>query len=104
MPSQPVSSLPPRLAGLLLGASYVLLVLITVFTSFWTQHQFDRAEAQRCDLLVVQIRLTEIQVSILSASNPPPPPEQQAEIDAQARRLKALIVDVCPDVSLPQGG
>jgi type II secretory pathway component PulM len=99
MTGQPVSS--PRTAGILLGLSYVLLVLVIAFGAFWIQDQFEHAQDQRCDLLAIQIKLAQLEVVILHASDPPPPPDVQADIDNRVDLIRGRVQIACPDTDLP---
>jgi hypothetical protein len=88
-------------AGILLGLSYVLLVLVIAFGAFWIEDQFDHAQDQRCDQLAIQIRLAGLQVVILRESNPPPPPDVQADIDNRVDLIRGRVQIACPDTDLP---
>lgn len=87
---------------MLLSLSYLILVLIVGFGAYWVQYQFDKAEHQRCELLVVQVRLAEVQVILLREGTPPPAPAVRAQIEDQITAMKDRFAQSCPDTALPQ--
>lgn len=90
-----------RVAAALLVLSYVLLVAVVSFGAFWIRQQFDKAEQDRCEMLVVQIQLTAAEVLTLKAANPPLPADVQSVVDDHIGQIREHVKQVCPDTSVP---
>jgi hypothetical protein len=90
-----------RSAAYLLVTSYVLLVAVTVAGAFWIQEQFDQAQAERCDLLVIQIKLAQLEVILLRSTDSTSTPTGNADIDARVHAIRDRVQNACPDADLP---